>query len=267
MANKIFNSLLAGESAPPDPLLVDMYLQMNTASAEGTELTNTILNDTTHAPGLGVTTSWFSGSVPVAEITVSTSRYNRHSPVTADGVTYATDAASKAIAYDNNSGFSWFQFGWSQTDAATVAGIIELGPQNDGVDSSLFDLVKLVGINGGFAVMQLRNGEGAPAGPYAINVETNPSGVTTHSDDIVLEPGGVYWYSLHLDLAAGTASLFIYDYNNNFALVDSVTAVAETGDQVVTVVMGNSEEGTSDGTTYFEQTILDYTNAVQPLGP
>ena len=61
----------------------------------------------------------------------------------------------------------------------------------------------------------------------------------------------------------------IYDPSNGFAQVGSTVTVAQTtGGSFGELQLGNSETGTSSGsTTYFEDAMLDWTNHTFPNYP
>src|SRR5262249_53920685 len=196
--------------------------------------------------------------------TVGAHRIDRAGAVTVDGVVYPTSHPSKSLALNHASSFSVVDVLIpSGHRAVTVAGYITFGAPQVDSSSELFDYVVIWGeVTGGYAALQLNNGGG---GVYALNIEASKSG-THHSPNIVITPGATYWCVLKADYVGGTAYLNVYDTQQT--LVGAVTTTMTTGEDVNEISIGNGEFGTASGaTSYFENMVIDYTQAVFPLGP
>jgi hypothetical protein len=242
--------------------LVDVYVHMTNATP-GAALTPTLMTAGTAGMGGG---HW-ENLAGAAGMSVGPDHIDRAGPVTVGGVTYPANYPTHSLAYDNAFNFSSVEyfFGTTTKKAVSTAGFITFGPANAGGSGNLLDLVRIDNVDGIWGVFQLWNGN-APNG-YGVNIETNPGGQTTHSAFIQVTPGGTYWFCLKVDFGTGKAFLNLYS-TPSFALVGSLTANLNTGKQIEGIRYGNEEVSKSAGhTTYFEQIVIDYTNAVFPLGP
>jgi len=141
----------------------------------------------------------------------------------------------------------------------TTAGFITLGAPAG--DFDIYDLITIGGAStGSYAIIQLFNGN-----PYSINIETNPGGVTTHSDSITVSQGSTLWYSFHPNYTTGIGTIQLF---SGATLVATVSfSMANTAEDAGFLRIGNAESGNGTGTNYFENWIVDFTNAIQPLGP
>jgi hypothetical protein len=245
---------------------VDAFIDMS-AGTPGTALTPAIM-----AAGTKGCTgcSWMTHG-GAGGMTVGPHRINRLSSVTVGGITYPANHPSQSIAYDNAFTFTAVEvlFPSNTRTKVTAAGFITLGAPNAGFNGSLSDLVSIYLTSGAYTILQLNNGNtccGAPPGNvYGINVETDGSG-TLHSPYIVVTPGATYWYSMQADYGAGRGYLNLYTTAGT--LVGSVSVQSKTGSNLRGIRYGNLEVAKSPGTfNYFENSLIDYTNAVFPLGP
>ena len=238
---------------------VDVLIAMNT-NTPGTLLTPAIMN----AGTIG-TKQWGTGNAAVNSMTLAASMNSRVVPVAVNGVSYPTTYPSQAIAYNDTGTVQTFQEGLpSGVRRVTVAGYITLGPTPVTGNSKLFDYWLIGGAAGNYAVMQLLVGTGSSSG-YGFNIETHP-GSTTHSAYIPVTPGATYWCVLKADFTAAIAQLAVYSVPS-FTQVGYVTGVAVNDQNISEISVGNNEAGVSPGTTsYFENMVIDYTNAAFPIG-
>lgn len=253
-------------------LYADVFIDMNTADGNGTTLTPTILANGT----IGTYTSpWICVPATPTGLTIAATSSNRkrYDEVVVGSTRYPTNHVSRPIALLHTAAnFTYGEIDFVSQPFAimTIAGFVTFGPSNAGVSGNLYDVWRIDDALGDFAVMQLVNGNGPVGTGYNINIETNPLGATTHSAYTQITPGATYWCSLHVDYIAGTAHLMMWDLNQ--VKVVDVTAVVQkqTGinANVNGIRIGNGEVGTDAGTTtFFENMIIDYTFARDPLGP
>jgi hypothetical protein len=192
--------------------------------------------------------------------------------ITVAGTTYAVGTTTQSMSFDHGqsvprtveavptvAGFP----------TVVVNGFITFGPPVVGFGGQNFDYVTLNDVNGHYVVLQLNNGNGDGAGGcYCVRIETDGSGIV-HSSNTAVTPGHRYSYSLLFDEAGGTSKLALYDPSNNFAQVGATMTVAQhTGSTFTVMFLGNDQGSTASGyTSYFEDTMLDWTNHVFPNHP
>src|SRR5216684_9380879 len=161
-------------------IYADLFIDMNTADADGTALTQAIMNAGTH----GSFASWGAdpnppNTFPPAGMTIeSPTGLLRADSVVVPGFACGARSKTRAIKYlhttANLTGVEIFLNGLT-TPRATCFGEITIGPANAGVSSGLFDLVHWVSaFSGQFAVMQMNNGNGVSPGDYFLAIESNP---------------------------------------------------------------------------------------------
>jgi len=188
--------------------------------------------------------------------------------VVVDAVEYGPSNASQSLAFDHTQNFTVVLTSLTAGKRrVTMAGWITFGPPQVAPGSAvLFDYLIVHGAaTGQYVCLQLLNGA-APGNTYGLNLETNPGGVTTHSAYITLVPGDTYWVTFQADFTGGTARLEVY--STAFVQGGATASVAQTtGEDIQIIRIGNNEAGTAAATSYFENWLVDYTNAVFPLGP
>jgi hypothetical protein len=250
-------SLLLLAASAHAALVADVYIDMN-GSPVGTALSPAVMAAGTHGAGIG---SW-SVLGGAAGMTVGPSDPGRKlfDAVTVGGTTYPVSHPSQSIAYDNAFNFSSVVVEIpSGHPAVTASGYLTLGPTGAS-SGSILDLVRIDNLNGDCAVLQMEN--------YlkdTINVETVFGG-TKHSAYLDVTAGATYWYTFKADSVAGRATLNLYDASGN--LVGSVNNSFEKGVNVSAIRYGNEEVAKSSGhMTYFENIVIDYSNAVFPIVP
>ena len=251
----VLSSELVVHAATP----VDAFIALSSAPL-GAQLTPAIMQAGTY----GTLGSWTTISNAVG-MSVGPHQMSLPGPVTIGGTTYPAGYPTQSMAYDNTYNFSSVDvFLPSNFTAVTVAGYITLGFPNAGFNGSFADLVSiygLVGATSAFAVMQAHTGNPT----YDLHIESNGNG-TIRSGNIVITPGATYWYNIKADFAAGQSTLNVYDMSNN--LVGSVNVATLSGGTLSKLYFGQEEKAIAPGTTnYFEDTLIDYTNAAFPLTP
>lgn len=252
----------AGQTIGP----VDFFITMNTSTI-GSQITTSTLTAGTVASTSNANWSWAITSTTA--MSIGTSSHSLMVPIIVSSTTYPTSTVSRTIAYNHNFADQTAQLTLpTGHNAATVAGWVTFGPPNVGASSSLFDYVLILGaLDGRYAALQLSNGNGVPGGAYTIKIETNPGGAVQRStSSITVVPSSTYWFSLKGDYTAGIASLALYNTSGT-QVGNTVTTTMATGENAGTIFLGNNESGTASSTSYFENVVVDTTNAAFPLGP
>ena len=224
--------------------------------------------------------TWSLNPSAATGFTVAASQGSLGGSLTVNGTSYPNGTTTQSLALSNGATAPLFAATNSSFKTASGAviptvvanGYVTPGPASVGTNAVDFALVSLIARNGDYALMQLNNGNGDGSGEcYCVRVETNggSGGSTIYSSNITLTPGHRYSYSLLFDETGGTAKMAIYDPSNGFAQVGSTVTVAQTtGGSFGELQLGNSETGTSSGsTTYFEDAMLDWTNHTFPNYP
>lgn len=247
---------------------VDVYMDCNTSSA-GTALTTTILNNCTQGRTANAGT-WSLSSSHGMTIEAHQTDCAMQADVSVLGTNFPTSSSTKSIRFDHAKTQKTMELTFpSRFFTMTVAGCLISGVASVSPGSeALYDFVSIFGAaTGSFAVMQLNNGDCGGGGTYALNIETNPGGVTTHSSCITISRNTAYWYSLTADFLSGTASLYIY--TSSGTLVGSTTSTMQTADFIGWVRIGQNQTGSSSGNySYFENTTFSYKGqAPVPVGP
>jgi hypothetical protein len=259
----ILSSGPALPAAADPPIPVDAFITMN-GNPVGTQVTPAVMRTGT----LGFTGGNWTVNDSAVAMKVGPGHFALPMPVQVGTTVYPRDYPTQSMAYDSFYSFNNMQANFPDDNnfrAVTAAGYITLGIPNQGSSGSLSDLVRVGLTSGAFAVFQLRNGN-APG--YAVNIETDANG-TVHSPNITVIPGASYWYCLKADFGAARADLNIYTVPG-FNLVGSVSRNTKSGSQIEFIRIGNGEEArTNDHThfNYFEDTLIDWTNAAFPLIP
>ncbi len=197
--------------------------------------------------------------------------------ITVNGTTYPSSSTTQSMGYADTPSFTAVTsaggtttFGSVNPPIVVANGYITPGPADAGFGDGLFDFVGLFDNSGSghFAVMQMRNGNCDGSGTvYGLRIETDGSGIL-HSPCITVTPGHRYSYSFLFDETNGTSKLAIFDPSSAFAQVGSTVTVAQkTGAGLNSWIIGNNQGGSSTGTTYFEDSMLDWTNHTFPNKP
>jgi hypothetical protein len=200
--------------------------------------------------------------------------------VTVNGTTYPNGTTTQSLALDHSATPPIYASTTSSITAINGAvvstvvanGYVTPGPANSGHNGGNFAKVSLIARNGDYVILQLNNGNADGSGNcYCVRIETNggSGGGTIYSSPIKVSPNHRYSYSLLFDEVGGVAKLAMYDPSNGFAQVGTTLTVAQTkGGSFGELWIGNAETGKSPGnTTYFEDTMLDWTNHIFPNYP
>lgn len=251
---------IAATSSITADLIIDAAGQTN-----GSTLTTTILVNSSHS-SYSTSGNWsLTPSTPTG-FTIQAPATALHSSFLVNGTTYpAGSTTSHTLQLVNSNSFTYATLNMpSGKRICSVAGFVTLGAPIDGFQ--LYDLIRFSGIaTGQFVVMQLNNGNGSSP-RFDINIETNPGGVTTHSSYTRLTQGAKYWFTLKCNYTSGTASLTMYE-TSGWTQVVNLTTTQTTGEDIVDLRIGNGENGSGTGNNVFEWIVVDWTNALQPLGP
>lgn len=269
-------------------IVVDNYLDMNDASADGTPLTTTILANGTIGAGL----TWSVSPIPPPPFQLGTHRIAILDEIKVGSTVYPIGHASKAVKYDHATAGAIYGQAVIPTGklAITMAGHITFGPPDAGVGGQLFDYCNFYEANTGDSVtLQLLNGNSPGGKGYALNIETNWDGevthayATSHSPYITIVPGVTYWCCMQGNWLSGIARLNVYSADGGTLIgavqktQSSLTAGSNTGTAPFTGVAGafvdrfkwgNNEVGVAAGTfSYWENFVLDYNSAKFPIVP
>lgn len=271
--------LLAQTGEDTTKLYVDDYVNMDSADANTSVLSATVMTNGTRGPDTTYSTFANNVSGNPTGFTVNTDFINAPGTVRVRSTStdYAPGSTSRGMYYDDSVHFTWVEsdnlFANRHRGAVSVAGYITLGAPNDGASGDLYDLVRVDTINGNFCVMQLNNGDGGAG--YHLRIESNPSPTgTQQSPNITPTPGSTYWYSLLCNFQSGVAKLAIYDTSKvqvgstvtgNLAYTQS--DLGTSGAYIEAIKWGNLETKTDTATNKFEHLIIDYSAATFPLGP
>jgi hypothetical protein len=247
----------------------DVFIHMNGTS------TGTSVSTANLATGTAIAANYYDWDEAAAQETFAAGQVSLPATVSVrNGSTYPAGTATQSIAYDHSAGTSLSRimfYGYefpSPSTIVVISGYITFAVPNQSPFGSLFDYVVAQPENTGtYAALQLQSGNaGLSCGNiYAVNIEAgNP---TTHSSCITITPGSTYYYSFKVDWSSNKlASLNIY--TTAFSLVGSVTEALSNADTLDNILIGNNEDGTASGSTsYFQDTMIDYTNHVFPNLP
>ena len=192
-------------------------------------------------------------------------------PVVAGGVTYAGTNATRSWMFNDNNQLNYVKCKLpGRHTKITVACFYTTGVTIPWIQ---FDSISFVEATlETWGVLQVETE--TPGGPYLRCHSATPGGKTTYSPiHVKVAVGKPYWVNLHFDGDAGTVSGAVFDPSNGFAQVGT-TMVAQSapGAQVYgSVRFGQtSAHGNHPGATtqsYFDNIMIDYTNAKFPLVP
>jgi hypothetical protein len=235
---------------------VDSFVAL-TGATTGNTLTTGILNSGTN----GTACTWaLNGS---GAMTVGASQGAMGGSINAGATLYPTSTTTHSLAFDNATNFTYVTCSQSSANPVwDVAGYVTFGPADAGGAGSLFDMVRIDSLAGGYAVLQLRNGTfgGGGCTDYCVAIETDGP---THSTGISVTPGSRYYTILEFNKTTGISSLGIYD-PATFSQIGKVTVSQRTDGNPFKFYLGNAEVATSSGhTSYFE----DFTVTSTPTFP
>lgn len=247
---------------------MDVWLPMAHGTL-GTVLTGAGLNTDAKGPAV----SWTFNPATPTGYTFNVAQGDVGGSVTVAGVTYPFGTATQSVGLNDANSFTYMDGTVSTgqrivvlngyvTPGAALASPAFNGQPWDQVIARSAD-------SAGAVVMQLWNG-GNVNNCLCYYIETNGAGgfIGRSTAFIQVVTGHRYAYSLLFDETNGVAKLALFDPSNNFAQVGStITQAQETGQNFLGVRIGNAEAGTSTGTTFFEDVLLDWTNHTFPNKP
>lgn len=254
--------------------VVDFYVHANTADANGTALTPTIL---ANSENTAQSNTWSCTALTTAFTITSAGS----APVTSYGVRgtgnlYATGATTRRFAFDHTLASQTCTRALpTPTSVSTIASLsadLTLGPADAGVGGVLFDYMVIYDAAGHYAAAQLNNGAGGGGAGYSLNLETDDSG-TQHSAYITVTPGSTYHVIMLANFTAGVSlGTIIVQNSTTGALVGSATRALNTGGDlhISSFRIGNNEVGTSAASTsYFNHIAADVLAGTQldAIGP
>ena len=248
---------------------VDAFIDMEGGDTVGAQITPALMT----AGTIGFTGGTWSALNPSDTttntpqgMTVGTSHNSLLGSVTVGGTTYPVSHASQSIAYNDNDNFSAVvAHPPAGHTAVTTSGYITLPPPAQTGNAT--DLVRVDLDSGHFCVMQADNSIFRSSGnTYGLHLHSDGNGVII-SNNLTVTGGATYWYSMKCDYGAGLGSLNFYDTSGNLFGSLTIQLFAGKGN-IIDIYYGNEETGTAPGsTTFFEDSLIDYTHAAFPLGP
>lgn len=259
-------------------LTADLYIDMNEATADGTQLDQTKLNNGTQGPLQGGwTTPVATGILKGPHIAALLDPIQ----MVNNGTIFQIGHASGSIKVNNHTAqgiIAEFNVNAGIRRVA-MGGFIQLNFTNQTPNNTLVDMWQVAGVNTGRSVTLQLNAGGGPGNSYAINIETAPLGVTTHSNYITVVPGTTYWMCLFADygpssgttdLGQGVALGAIFDWQTGLQVGTDIVTTCTNGEDISNVRWGQNEFGTDTATTFniYEQMIVRFgPAAVFPYGP
>lgn len=265
-------------AASPTFGTVNFWVPM-TGQTTGASITTGILVAGTQ-PTSGSPCTW---SLFDAAVTVQNSITALPATVTVGATTFPTSTVTKVIQANDASGQGGVICDFTTTDVfQTAFAFLTPGPPiQDNGGASLFDqLLTKSGSGAGYEVIQLQTGEPSAGGTTAqpnyncsYNIETNPSGSTTHSRywPLVCASSITYMANLENNGTAGTTKADFYRLSDcaHLGSIPATTGNSTTG-IASELRIGNNENGTSTGTvSSFEDAMLVHgaSSSTYPLLP
>lgn len=135
---------------------------------------------------------------------------------------------------------------------------------------TLYDREVTTDTGGNYAAAQIQNGQWVLTnGGYSFDIETNPSGATTHTGFLPAVIGQRYAVSLCFNSNTGVAkaNYYIPLPSGNFGFLGSITSTYGTApnDDIQFYRIGNNEGGTGSTPSFIEDSMLSYSSS--PAGP
>lgn len=260
----------AAGSAVSLPIDVDALIDLNGTTA-GTQLTAAIWNTGTRKgadwTGTGSTGGW-TGTASTALVAAATANSLR-SAFRVNTTVFDSTNASLRVKIDNNAAFTqhFVDISGFEKRNVTIAGFVTFGQTDTGASSALYDVVQPQGgITGGSVILQLDTKQiGGVANQYDVNVETT-GGSTQHSSHITIVKDTTYWFSLRWS-NSGLGSLMMFNASTGAQVGSTVSVSQPVGEYIGLINFGHGEGGTQATFMYLENIVIDYTYAIQPLGP
>ncbi len=242
---------------------VDIFQDMESGH-DGDPLTAAIMNASSHGGG----STWSING----QMWVST-RNSRDLPgsVTVDGVTYTGKGGTRSWMFNDDNQLNYVKCILPGRYAKiTIACYYATGVTIPWVQ---FDSINFLEVtHGTWGVLQVETED--KGGPYLRCHSASAGSKTTYSPTHVkVMVGKPYWVNLHFDGDAGTVSGAVFDPANEFAQVGTTVVAQSTVEARVygsirfgrTAAHGNHPDATTQ--SYFDNIIIDFTNATFPLLP
>ena len=257
-------------------LTVDYYQDCESGSYAEI-LSTTIIKNSCYAPNAGNFAVYSTTPGAFKDMWVTTDNIKQlPGTVTVRGGSTYADTGTRNWASDDRfrNNFVGFRLGSGQgvlTTQFTFACHLTIGPTvyfNYGYDT--------VGVNGSgsvgpytwaCAVIQQINNAG---GPY---IRAHGNGTPQITPNIKVESGKTYWVNMRFDGAAKLLHLAAFDPDNNYSLVGGSVSIAVTNSlEYLTLICYGRTDAHADqlndmNKTYFDNMMIDYTNAPYPLLP
>ena len=261
-----------GTTPPPNLAFYaqDILINMNGTST-GTAVTTANLATGTQ----GTNTTWSTAS---AQETFAVSQVVMPANVTVNSVLFSANVATQSLAYNLTTAVTASKKSIPGSHSTVTTSGWFLGPPSCGACGTLYDLSYAAGTNIPIAsALQITPGTGATCGQYAVRIEATHT--AAHSGCINISASSLYFWSMYTNMsAAGTcqpgsvaapcAELSIYTTSGAvFTQVGSTVSVAlntaGTSDTLSYVNYGQSETQTASATMYFQNMMINYSNAVE----
>lgn len=244
-------------------LNVDAIISMNT-STPGTTLTAAIGNAGTVSNTCTVGTSCTFATVP-AGFTVGANQgtCSNLGPVqmNSGGALYPAQSLNyNNVAHADSANGVILNYNFSSPispTAISIGGCFTLGMPGQ-LNGNDYDYWMVQDLSGHFALLQFTNNCGAS--DFAARIEID-GGVTSSCIDLI--PAETYYFSLNVDTSAKTSSLYVYTWQGTY-LGHVTHSTVHTGN-VSNVRLTSNENGTDSGTTYMQNTVMNWSTAPDPL--
>jgi hypothetical protein len=244
-------------AAPP---VVDIYQDMEAGNA-GDVLTAALCTASSHGAG-----SWTIVGAD-ASLWVST-RYARNlpGPVIVGGVTYNGAGGTRTweFAYNHSHNYPQVHISYNTPGLTTAC---YYTPAYGTQLYSQIDSIGMEGYGGWCCLQTYYNSDGTDS---VRSHSQNPTGASTYGPWITVQIGKTYWVNTRLD-RAGSASIAVFDPDNAFAQVGSVSWCDARPDSRSIEIGWGRYDGTGERTVtalgHFDNILVDYTNGLYPLLP
>ena len=249
-------------------LPVDLVVPMNT-STPGTSLTEAIMNTGTvegASCNAGTNCSWGPPANSAFTVGANQGVLTNLGPVAVNGgTTYAAKTLSyNSVAYNTDVAgpgtIVTLAVGGAPGTATSVSGLVGLTtPPVEPASGSDMDMLSFYTTNGDYAVTQFN--PHCTGSAYGVRIEVKP---TAHSSCISVLPQTNYYFAMYYNFTSGLATLYVYNPNGTLFGSTSVTS-GDKGGTFLSVDFGNNESGFEPGTSYFQNLMLNWTTAPNPM--
>jgi sugar lactone lactonase YvrE len=249
-------------------LPVDLVVPMNT-STPGTTLTESIMNAGTvygASCDAGANCSWGPPATGAFTVAADQEGLANLGPVAVNGgTTYAANALSyNSVAYNTDIAgpgtVVTLDIGGGPGTATSVSGLVGLTtPPIEPESASNIDMFIFYSTNGDYAVTQFN--PHCTGDTYGVWIEVKP---TARSSCISVLPQTNYYFAMYYNFTSGLATLYVYNPNGTLFGSTSITS-GDIGGTLSQVRFGNDESGFAPGTSYFQNLMLNWTTAPNPM--